>query len=299
MLHVLHELTLRGLVLANPIVPFFVIKQKGLSLTDSLLIVLCIIPIEMLVIWLVFKFDRIAINFYRLLIAVLLANIATSIIGIPFLYNYYIEINSNNPQFLVLFLTGNFLIAWLVESLIYISFLKQENLSLVNIVKAAFASNLVSYLMFAFVLLPSTNNFYRATSISSQSQMVQIFSTYSHFQEGYYYENNHFASKDEFYKISYEKRINKLLDGDRYFQYEIQSSNNAMNTSLTATSKREDIPSARVTISRFSYNGKDSITINTICLTDPPSMIPPEIPKLVNGGLQCPSGSRELYSKPK
>jgi hypothetical protein len=84
----LHELTLRGLVLANPAVPYFAIKQKGLSLTDSLLIVLCIIPIEMLVIWLVFKFDRIAINFYRLLIAVLLANIATSIIGIPFLYNY-------------------------------------------------------------------------------------------------------------------------------------------------------------------------------------------------------------------
>lgn len=287
----LHELTLRGLVLANPIVPYFVIRYKGLPLTDSLLIVLCIIPIEMLVIGLVFKFYGIAINFYRLLIAVLLANIATSIIGIPFLYNYYIEKNSTNPHFLVLFLIGNFFIAWLVESLIYQSFLKQENLSFVKIVKAAFASNLISYLMFAFVLPPSTNSFYTATSISSQSEMQSILYTYLRFQEAYYLENNHFASKDEFYRILDDKRTSKLLDGNRYVQYEIQSSK--MNTSLTATSKREDIPSARVTISRFFYNGKDSTTIHTTCVTDPPSMIPPEMPKLVEGGLQCPSGSRD------
>jgi len=197
----LHELMLRGLVLANFIVPYFVVKQKILSLTGSLLIVLCIIPIELLVIWLFLKFNRITINFYRLLIGVLLANIASSIIGIPFVYNNYINNNYSSTGFLGVFLIVNFLISWLSESMIYIGFL-QRRIPLFKIIQAAFAGNLVSYLMFAFLLLPFSiesfpSFYYHSERINYPLFVDKYKHTVKYFfenQQAFYYKHKRFAN---------------------------------------------------------------------------------------------------------
>jgi Tfp pilus assembly protein PilE len=169
--------------------------------------------------------------------------------------------------------------------LIYRSFLKQENPSLVNIVKAAFASNLVSYLMFALVLLPSynQNNSYKFNQMSI-SPMLFTVNKYLKFQEEFYVKNNQFASNwNEINESNEMSKVNYIS-----LQYEIQS--NKTSATITATPQTEYTLSARGTI--FFIGGKDKF-IKNICITEPPSMIPPEMPKRVEGGLQCPSGSTE------
>lgn len=65
------------LIVANVAAPFV------LSQTGSIWLFVSMIPVEMLVIFLCFKFSGIAINFSRLFRAVLVANIWTSMLGIP------------------------------------------------------------------------------------------------------------------------------------------------------------------------------------------------------------------------
>jgi hypothetical protein len=79
----------------------------------------------------------------------------------------------------------------------------------------------------------------------------------------------------------------KKEDKNLFYRYDSQG--DATKASLTATSKREDLKSSRVTI---FVKDKDKF-IQGICETDKPSMTPPEMPKMVKGEFQCPPGSSD------
>ena len=66
-------------IVADVAAPFF------LSQTGNILVFASIIPVEVLVIFLCLKSSEIAIGFSRLFVPVLVANIATSIVGLPLL----------------------------------------------------------------------------------------------------------------------------------------------------------------------------------------------------------------------
>ena len=98
------------LIIANIAAPFL------LSKTGNIFIFLSIIPVEMLVIWVCFKLSKITISFSRLFIAVLVANIATSILGIPLVFNNTIAVS---PSVEMIFLLISFLLSFRIESIIY------------------------------------------------------------------------------------------------------------------------------------------------------------------------------------
>ncbi|MGA9380679.1 MAG: hypothetical protein WBV73_18095 [Phormidium sp.] len=310
----LHELMLSSLVLANFIVPYFVVKQKllSLSLTGSLLIVLCIIPIELLVIWLFLKFNRITINFYRLLIGVLLANIASSIIGIPFVYNNYIYNNYSSTGFVGVFLIVNFLISWLFESMIYIGFL-QRRIPLFKIIQAAFAGNLVSYLMFAFVLLPfSIDSFpsfyyhYRQEKINYPLFSDKYKYAVKYFfenQQAFYYKHKRFANNwqelgeieisivNEFGNKPEELILREDIGGYQFpFIIEADVASLPLPASVLNNKPFDDYNATIFAISdRSEPSGLKFI--KGICNTSK------VMPKLVNGKFQCPPGFSDISDR--
>lgn len=126
------------LIIANIAAPFL------LSKTGNIFIFLSIIPVEMLVIWICFKLSKITISFSRLLIAVLLANAITSILGIPLIFNFSIAPTPVVAEFV---LPISFILSLWIEYRIYkIFFFKQIPRG--KIILAAFFSNLASYTIF-------------------------------------------------------------------------------------------------------------------------------------------------------
>jgi hypothetical protein len=252
------------LIIANGIAPIVLTKEGGIFIFIS------IIPVEMLIIWLFLKPP-----ISRLFIGVLGANIATSILGIPVLFmgGYYNLFTSILPF--------SFLISFLLESAIYKGFFKQ---SCWKVLVASFASNLVSYIMCASFLVPFSENselFYEETnpsnfaSSSIRQWLIQ--------EQIFYSENGQFASPSEFKDFS--KR-------GKYYKFEMQSE--PQKATIVAIPKRNNLRSLRGTI--FGKDkGKDELAEFTkiICLTEKPSMTPPEMPQLVKGELQCPPGSRK------
>lgn len=305
----LNELILRGLVLANPIVPFFVIKLKVLSPMGNLFIILCIIPIEMLFISLILNFYRISIKLDRLLIAVSLANTATSIIGIPFVYNYYINNNYSSSGFLGGFLIVNFLIAWIFESVIYILFFQREKIPLGKIIQAAFAGNLVSYLMFAFVILPFSINSFSSVDTHSETltnyyppvifvdKYRPIVKYFLENQQAFYYKNNRFTNN---WKELGESEIIEGQQGIERRESQLPLIIEATAASFPFSASLSDetphpgtefpeIIHYNATIFVISDQSKPSELkfIKGICGTQEGM----SKPKLVNGKFQCPSGS--------
>jgi Type IV pilin-like G and H, putative len=259
------------LIIANIAAPFV------LSKTGNIFIFLSIIPVEMLVIWVCFKRSEITISFSRLFIAVLVANTATSILGIPLVFN---SVSSSPITGYTIFPTS-FILSFVIESAIYGIFFTTKQIPICKTILASFLSKLASYTFFFFAL----TGFYYHGESPFFTPNIQRYSggqkhvsrRYIYMQKDFYSEHNRFASNWEELNFSVKKN---------YF-YRFDSQSDATKASITARSKREELRSYRATIF-VKDKGK---FIQGACETDKPSMIPPEMPQLVNGKFQCPPGS--------
>ncbi|HAT13559.1 MAG TPA: hypothetical protein DCS91_08310 [Microcoleaceae bacterium UBA11344] len=262
------------LIIANIAAPFV------LSKTGNIFVFLSIIPVEMLVIWVCFKLSKITISFSRLFIAVLVANTATSILGIPLIFNFSIAPTPVVAEFV---LPISFILSLWIEYTIYKSFFFKQIPR--GKILASFFSNLASYTIFWFFLASfdfANSGFFTANSARVNRELKFVTSSYIHVQTDFYNNKNRFASNWEELGQSATN-----FPQDQFHQLDIQG--DATKASLTARSKREDIKSYRLTIF-VKDKGK---FIQGICETDKPSRTPPEMPQLVNGKFQCPPGSSD------
>lgn len=270
------------LILANIAAPFL------LSKTGNIFIALSIIPVEILVILLFFKTSEISLNFSRLIIAVLVANTATSILGIPLIFN---SIIASSPGTAVVVLPISFIVSFLIESAIYGIFFKTKQIPRSKIILASFLSNLASYTIFFFALTGFNYNngdspFFTPNPERVSWELRLVIPSYIHVQKEFYYNKNRFASNWEELNWGVKKEA-------KYLFHRYDSQGDATKASFTATSKREDLKSYRVTI---FVKDKDKF-IEGICETDKPSMTPPEMPKILKGEFQCPPGSSDKSDK--
>ena len=142
------------LIIANVAAPFV------LSQTGNILIFFSIILVEMLVIFLCLKSLEIAMGFSRLLVAVLVANIAPSIVGIPLLFYDRFSIKSGSEAIILLI---SFLPSFYIESVIYSIFFKTQKINSIffqtkkipsdQILLFSFLSNLASYIILYLALI--------------------------------------------------------------------------------------------------------------------------------------------------
>ncbi len=131
-------------ILADVAVPFF------MSATGNILVIVSIIPVEMLVIFLCLTSSEIAIGFSRLFVAVLVANIATSIVGLPLLlFNDPFSIDGSETLILLI---SSFLLSSYIESVIYGIFFKTNNIPRSQIVLFSGLSNLASYIILCLAI---------------------------------------------------------------------------------------------------------------------------------------------------
>lgn len=274
------------LIIANVAAPFV------LSQTGNILVFVSIIPVEMLVIFLCLKFSEITIDLSRLFITVLVANIATSLVGIPLLFNLTTLVFLAQIGTIILLIS--FLISFCIESGIHDIFLKDEYIPKCKIVQFSCLSNLASYIIF-FLALNFTyfgdyfNNgespFLTPNPRMISSEVRWGIHNYINFQKRFYYDKNRLANNWEELKFPKSKESRS-----GFHQYDFQG--DATKANFTATSKRKDFTSYRATI--FVIKEKDNYQlIQGICETDKPSMTAPEIPQLVDGKFQCPLGSSD------
>jgi Type IV pilin-like G and H, putative len=270
------------LIVANVAAPFV------LSQTGNILLFVSIIPVEMAVIFLCLKSSEDAISFSRLFIPVLVANIATSVVGIPFCFNMttYVFLLG------IVLLPISFLLSFCMESIIYGIVLKTERIPKCKIVQFSCLSNLASYIIFFFALIftfGSYNNggspFLTPDPRMISSEVRRDIRSYIGLQRKLYDDKNHLANNWE--ELKFRKQT-ETISG--VYRYDFQG--DATKANFIATSKRKDFTSYRATI--FVIKDKDNGKfIQGICETDLPLMTAPEIPQLVDGKFQCPPGSSD------
>lgn len=278
-----------GLLIANIAAPLI------LSTTGNVFIFLSIIPVEMLILGLFFNLVlNIGVSFPRLLIVVLVANIATSILGIPLIYNPLI---APSPVVTFLVLPISLLLSFLIESIIYIPFLKTRyHLSKLKLLAASFWSNLASYTIFLFVLLPVTLNsswFSTANPARASFELRMSIPTYLRVQQDFYLENDRFASVKDLEPIDFIH-----IKENKFHRYETQG--DQRKATITATAKLNNISSyiAAVFVVKNKTKTADPQFISGVCKTNNPSRQPPEMPQLINDNLQCPpNSSKELLNR--
>ena len=275
-----------GLLLANVAAPLI------LSTTGNVFIFLSLIPVEMLILGIFFNLAlKKEVSFPRLLIVVLVANIATSIIGIPLIYNPLI---TPSPVVIFLVLPISLLLSFLIESIIYIPFLKTRyHISKLKLLAASFWSNLASYTIFLFVLLPVTFNsnwFSTANPARASFELRMSIPTYLRSQQGFYLENYRFGSIKEL-GLFLEKKQNK------FYRYDTQI--DQMKASITATAKLDNISSyiAAVFVIKNQTKTSEPQLVSGVCKTNEPSKQPPEMPQLINDNFQCSTNSSKVSLK--
>lgn len=275
-----------GLLIANVAAPLI------LSTTGNVFIFLSMIPVEMLILGLFSNLVlNIGVNFPRLLIVVLVANIATSIIGIPLIYNPLI---APSPVVIFLVLPISFLLSFLIESIIYIPFLKTRyHISKLKLLAASFWSNLASYTIFFFVLLPITLNsswFSTANPARASFELRMSIPAYLRSQQGFYLENSRFGSV---------KELGLILENNpnKFYRYDTQA--DKIKASITATAKLDNISSyiAAVFVIIDKTKTSEPQLISGVCKTNEPSRQPPEMPQLINDNFQCPTNSSKVSLK--
>ncbi|MEG4498911.1 type IV pilin-like G/H family protein [Microcoleus sp. F10-C6] len=287
------------LIVANVAAPFF------LSQTGNIWLFVSIIPVEMIVVFLCLKSAEIAISFPRLFIAVLVANIATSILGIPLVLSTLMhknifslprDINNISKESLAICL----ILSFIIESVIYDCFFAREKfeLSRCQIILFSLLSNLASYMIF----IPALTGFNYNTGgnsvlIPNHRVVVRELRGFAHnytrMQNRSYYEKGRFA--DNWQELDFALKETSFYTWYHKF-YRLDIQGDATTANFTVASKTKELKSYRLTI--FIVKDKDNYQfIQGICETDKPSMIAPEIPQLVNGKFQCPPGSSDKSDK--
>ena len=283
--------------LANVAVP------RLLTLTGNVAIAFSIIPVETLVIWSLFKFTfKAKIGLPKVLIMTLVANITTSIIGFPFAFN---SVYADRTGLSGLLFSGLFLLSWLIEWVLYIALFKPKNSQHpeAKLFLSAFLSNLASYAIFSFVLFPvsyPSNLFWQPNPERAHWETKQVIPMILRYQHGFYYENSRFAStfkeltgSTEYHSFGFSKT--KLIN-DRTIENEFHKftlSADSDKTTVKVTAKRETFTSYTAIIGVTNDQSKND-WVRGICQTDQPSIIPPANPQLIEGKIQCPSGSSFL-----
>ncbi|MEG4407948.1 hypothetical protein [Microcoleus sp. MON2_D5] len=131
-------------IVADIPAPFF------LSQTGNIWVFVSIIPVEMLVIFICLKSSEIALGFSRLFVPFLVANIATSIVGLPILlFNAPFSIDGIGTIILLI----SFLLSSYIESVIYGIVFKTNNIPRCKIVLFSGLSNLASYIILCLALI--------------------------------------------------------------------------------------------------------------------------------------------------
>ncbi|MEQ8998499.1 MAG: type IV pilin-like G/H family protein [Coleofasciculus sp. B1-GNL1-01] len=286
------------IVLANIAAP------KILNMTGNVAIIFSIIPVEALVIWSLFKFrSKVKLGIYKVLIMTLVANIATSIIGIPFAFN---NMYTGSPGTAVFSLPIFFVFSCLIEWSLYISLFKPKNSRNPegNLFLATFLSNLASYAIFFFVLLPvsyPSNLLWQPNPERAHWEAKQVIPTILSYQYDFYGRNSQFASTFKELTGSTEEHpfgFSKIqLMNDRTIENEFHQfklSADLDKTTVKVTAKRETFKSYTAIIVVANEKSENDL-LRGICQTDQPSIVPPDNPQLIEGKIQCPSGSSFLY----
>ena len=181
------------LIIANVAAPFV------LSQTGNILIFFSIILVEMLVIFLCLKSLEIAMGFSRLLVAVLVANIAPSIVGIPLLFYDRFSIKSGSEAIILLI---SFL-SFYIEFVIYSIFFQTKKIPNDQILLFSFLSNLASYIILYLALIFTWGyNNGGSPFVTSNPPMIswKVRSdrqSYISWQRNFYYEKNPLANNWE------------------------------------------------------------------------------------------------------
>ncbi|MEQ8539586.1 MAG: type IV pilin-like G/H family protein [Coleofasciculus sp. D1-CHI-01] len=286
------------IVLANIAVP------RLLTLTGNVAIVFSIIPVEVLVIWSLFKFIFEAkLGLSKVLIMTVVANIATSIIGFPFAFNSVYANRSGLSGWLSL---GLFLLSWLIEWVLYIYLFKPKNIRNpeAKLLLSAFLSNLASYAIFSFVLLPvshPSNLFWQPNPERAHWETKHVIPIILGYQYGFYDENSRFAStfkeltgSAENYTFVFPKTqlMNDRTIENEFHQFKLSA--DLDRTIVKITAKRETFKSYTAIIVVANEKSENDLA-RGICQTDQPSIVPPDNPQLIEGQIQCPSGSSFLH----
>jgi hypothetical protein len=277
-----------GLVIANIAAPLI------LSTTGNIFIFLSMIPVEMLILGIFFNLAlKIEVSFPRLLIVVLVANIATSVIGIPLIYNPLI---APSPVVIFFVVAISLIFSFLMESIIYIPFLKRRyHISILKILVASFWSNLASYTIFLFVLLPVTLNsswFSTANPARASFELRMSIPAYLRSQQGFYLENDRFGSVKDLESIGFPD-----IKENKFYRYETHA--DKRKATITATAKLDNISSyiATVVVLKDKTKTAEPKLISGVCKTNKPSRQPPEMPQLIHDNFQCPPNSSKVSLK--
>jgi len=285
------------IVLANIAAP------KILTMTGNVAIIFSIIPVEALVIWLVFDLIfKIKLRVPKLLIMTLVANVATSILGIPFAFN---SMYAGSPGTAFFGLPIFFVLSWLIEWVLYISLFKPKNSrhSEGKLLLSSFLSNLASYAIFIFILLPTSypsNLFWQPNPERAHWEAKQIIPIIFSYQYDFYGKNSQFAStfqeltgstEDHRFGFPKPQLINDRTIENEFHQFTLSADPD--KTTVKVTAKRETFKSYTAII--WVANEKSEHDwVPGICQTDQPSIIPPANPQLLESKIQCPSGSSFL-----
>ncbi len=291
-----------------PIVTIFanVAAPTIVTRTGNIFAVLSIIPLECLVLWLLFHYlFKIKIGLARLLITVIIANIITSIIGVPFAFNNSF---ANSPLTAVMILPFLFAFTWFIEGIVYLPLLKSKNSkpSKGKLRIASLLANLASYTLFLFVLLPVSSNVDSFTQLNpkraEREAKATIFSTLG-YQKEFYGKTKQFATNfKEFPQLplSYAPSNKNLVQTknsieNQFHQFKINT--NSEKTTITAAGKADNLNSYTGVV--FVVEDKEEPEFMTgICKTERASTIPPKSPQFKDKQINCPSGSSSLVALP-
>lgn len=273
-------------ILANIAAPLIITKTGGFVLALS------IIPLEGLVLWLLFRKLQIHVSFIRLLLVSLVANNFTSLVGVlVFLSNIF-----TSTMNLALLL--GFILSFPLEWLIYRLLLKRgEVRKHFMLLKAAFLSNLASYtFLYVAVLLlalpphPTWFLTLNPKRAYREAQLVNI-PTLLRSQINYYLVNYRFASSI----TELQSPEDTIRQEERFYHYTIQADKE--KAIVNAIPKSATFISFTGVVGVVKQDESEPQFITEICRSNQPSLQPPSIPSLSNNQVQCPPGSSPLRNK--
>ncbi|MBE9127207.1 MULTISPECIES: type IV pilin-like G/H family protein [unclassified Coleofasciculus] len=283
-------------VLANVAAP------QILTLTGNVLIVFSIIPVEFLVLWLLFhRFFKVQIGVPKLLLVTIVTNIATSIIGIPFAFNNSFASSPGTAFFVLPIL---FIFTWFIEGSLYSPLLKSKSyrISKRQLRLGAFWSNLASYAIFVLVLLPVStpfNLFWQPNPLRANWEVKLAIGNILSYQQVFYDETSKFASSfkelpdsPQAYGFFNETQIPTDSQIENQFHY-FKIDGDSEKATVKAAAKAKNLNSYTGIVFVVKEKPEPEF-IRGICKTDQPSTVPPTSPQLKDGKIQCPSGSSLL-----
>ncbi|MBW4519675.1 MAG: type IV pilin-like G/H family protein [Scytolyngbya sp. HA4215-MV1] len=283
-----------GFLLGNVAAPIV------LSTTGNVLVLISIIPLELGVLWWWgWRRLKVPVSLPRLLLMVLIANLVTAIVGIPFGFNVQFSGSAGTAFF---FMPIALVLSILIEWAVYLPFVKlgQMFISKRRLFTATMLANLASYLLF-FVFLstqayPSPlwkGNPRFANRTIGRVILLTTIQSHLERQTAFYRQNDRFSPEiaQNFAPDPSQSQGRLSL---LYQMYRFEASTQSDRAVLMAKPKEADFNSYTAVV--FAVKKQtETIFVEGVCQADHPSLIPPPIPKRVNQSIQCAAGSSAVY----